>query len=362
MTKADEDHDVTIQFRAPTFREGESVNDPLPQSQSGLESRSHLGLKSQYRSDEDFQKIRDHRRSTGSVHLGSYASSIEIDRGPYHGSIRNLQSRNASQAQLEHLLANVDTVDSYGLQESRDGFFDATFQIPLRADHEEALRKAYQTLPETMRKPHSVSLYHFLPQQFTEAKAFLKDITTTRSGIKLLKSFLGVFVAYIVCLVPDSRDWLGRHNYIIVISAILNHPGRPLGSQIDGAVISSIGTAAGLAWGSLALYVSTSTPVAQSGYGGVLASFLVFFTAIIAWLRCTFIRLFQAVICAGVAICYTCLADTSQAVGWKKMFNYGIPWVLGQFLALFISIFIFPDAGSRSLAYVMSLSSILYTN
>ncbi|KAL9043580.1 MAG: hypothetical protein Q9214_003239, partial [Letrouitia sp. 1 TL-2023] len=350
MTKADEDHDVTIQFRAPTFREGELPNDPIPQSRTGPEPSSHLGPESQPRSDEDSQRIRDHRRSTGSVHLGSYASSIEIERGPRHGSTRNLQSRNVSQVQLEHLLVNVDAVDSYGLQESRDGFFDATFQSPLRADHEETLQKASHTLPETMRKPHSVSLYHFFPQQFAEAKAFLTDITTTRSGIKLFKSFLGVFVAYVICLVPKSRDWLGRYNYIIVISAILNHPGRPLGSQIDGAMISTLGTAAGLAWGSLALYVSTSTPIAQSGYGGVLASFLILFTTIIAWLRCTLIRLFQAVICAGVAICYTCLADTSQAVGWKKIFNYGIPWVLGQALGLLISILVFPDAGSRSLA------------
>ena len=47
-----------------------------------------------------------------------------------------------------------------------------------------------------------------------------------------------------------------------------------------------LGTVAGLGWGSLALYVSTSTSAAQSGYGGILAAFLIIFAAAIGWLRC----------------------------------------------------------------------------
>lgn len=257
--------------------------------------------------------------------------------------------------QLEHLPEAVDEyLDGYGLEESRDGFFDASFNKPLQRDHVDLMRKAAETLPDAFRKKnHPLSLRRFLPQQLREAKSFFQRVSTSRAGIRLLKTFLGFFITYIICLIPASRNWLGRYNYTMVISAIVNHPGRAVGSQFDGAILSILGTAAGLGWGSLALYVSTSTATAQSGYGGVLATFLVLFAALIGWLRCVFIRLYQAVLCAGIAIVYTCLADTSQSVGWKKVFDYGIPWVLGQAVCLIIAVVVFPDAGSRSLALAL---------
>ena len=259
---------------------------------------------------------------------------------------------NNNHLQLEHLLQAVDAdLDGYGLEESRDGFFDALFKRPLKCDHEDLMRKAAETLPDDFRKKnHPLSLRRFLPQQLRETKAFFLRISTSRAGVDLLKTFLGFFTTYLICLIPASRDRLGRYNYIMVVSAIINHPGRAIGSQCDGTILTILGTAAGLGWGSLALYVSTSTATAKSGYGGILATFLVFFAAFIGWLRCVFIRLYQAVLCAGIAIVYTCLADTSQSVGWKKVFDYGVPWVLGQAVCLIIAVSVFPDAGSRSLA------------
>ena len=257
-----------------------------------------------------------------------------------------------SHLQLEHLLQAVDVdLNGYGLEESRDGFFDASFSRPLKRDHDDLMREATETLPDVfVKETHPLSLRRLLPQQVREAKASFREVVSSRAGIRLLKTFLGFFISYIICLVPASRDWLGKYNYIMVVSAVFNHPGRPIGSQLDGAFLTIFGTIAGLGWGSLALYVSTSTATAQSGYGGILATFLVLFAAFIGWLRCVFIRLYQAVICAGIAIVYTTLADTSENVGWKKVFDYGIPWVLGQCVCLIIAVLVFPDAGSRSLA------------
>lgn len=255
-----------------------------------------------------------------------------------------------SHLQLEQLLQGVDfELSTYGIEELRDGFFDASFYRPLRRDRSEMMKQASETLPDSFGETHPLSLHGFLPKQWHEAADFIKQISTSRSGIKLLKSFLGFFIAYTICLIPVSRDWLGRYSYIMVISAIVNHPGRSLGSQIDGALMTILGTAAGLGWGSLALYVSTSTFIAKSGYGGVLAAFLVIFSAAIGWLRCLYIRFYQAVLCAGIAICYTCLANTSETVGWRKIFNYGIPWIMGQALCLVIAATISPASGSRAL-------------
>ena len=288
------------------------------------------------------------------VYLGSYAHSTprgSIDARSLHNPPSPSPRTSVSHLQLEHLLQAVDTnLNDYGVEELRDGFFDASFHRPLERHTSDDIRKASTSLPTSFKKIHPLSVSGFVPQQIKEAGEFFRTITTTRAGIKLLKSFLGFFICYIICLIPPSRDWLGRYNYIMAVSAIVNHPGRKLGSQIDGAVLTVLGTAAGLAWGSLALEVSTSTANARNGYGGVLAAFFVIFTALIGWLRCVFIRFYQAVLTAGFAICYVCLANTSQTVGWSTVFEYGIPWVLGQVICLIVASIVFPDAGSRPLA------------
>ncbi|MCJ1264972.1 hypothetical protein MMC22_004847 [Lobaria immixta] len=300
------------------------------------------------------------------IYLGSYAKRARrFDRSPRvsqdAGASRSLgeQSPTASisHSQLEHLLQNVDVeIDTYGVEELRDGFFDATFYRPLPQNALETMKKPSQTLPDTFHGSRRRSFRQFLRQQLRNVVEFIKQATTSRADIRLLKSFLGYYIAYLICLTTASRVWLGRYNYIMVISALVNHPGRPVGSQIDGAFMTIFGTIMGLGWGAFALYVSTSTATAKSGYGGVLASFLVCFTVVIAWFRCVFMRFYQAVLCAGIAICYTCLADTSQSVGWRKVFDYGIPFVLGQALCLVIAILIFPDTGSRSISFAFHSS------
>lgn len=286
----------------------------------------------------------EQRLSSALVHYGSYLKILE----QRDSSRRN--SRNQSRENLDHLLPKDDVdLNTYGIQELRDGFFDAMFHQPLPRDRQEMMRKALETLPLALQTHHPLSLKYFVPSQTSGLRDFVRDITIKKSSITLFKSILGFLIAYIVCLIPASRHWLGPYSYILPISALLNHPGRPIGSQIDGTILTIVGTAAGLGWGSLALYVSTSTSTAQRGYGSVLATFLVSFTVMVAWLRCTLIRLYQAVISAGIAVCYICLADTSEIVGWKKVFNYGIPWVLGQIICLAVSVAIVPDSGARSL-------------
>lgn len=343
----------SILFTSPTFQGGDE--DSIPSN-----SRDYSKLRQRPSDRRRLRNATPRQSPTSSkVYLGSYAKDFErhrtsirgsLDVEGLHGSVAVSPRASTSHLQLEHLLLAVDVeLDSYGVQELRDGFFDASFYRPLHHDHSEMMRRASETLPDSFQRNHPLSLRDFFPQQWHEMVEYVTQITTSRAGIRLLKSFLGFFISYIICLVPASRDWLGRYNYIMVLSAIFNHPGRPLGSQIDGALLTILGTAAGLGWGSLALYVSTSTDAARSGYGGVLATFLVIFTVIIAWLRCVFIRFYQAVLSAGIAICYTCLADTSKAVGWTKILEYGVPWALGQGLCLLISILIFPDTGSHSL-------------
>ena len=356
----DDNNNPEIRLKTPTFQPSNSDVEATaalyatkPADQPKL-SRRRSSLRQRKAKHLRIAKPSSRRpASSNNVYLGSYApSSRKTSANASQISMRPSPRASASHLQLEHLLQAVDTdLETYGVEELRDGFFDASFCRPFKRHHDDLMRNAASTLPDSFKhKTHPLSLRLFLPQQLRGIRSFFHQVCTTRAGLRLLKSFLGFFVTYIICLIPASRDWLGRYNYIMVVSAIVNHPGRAIGSQLDGAVLTIIGTIAGLAWGALALYVSTSTLTAQSGYGGVLATFLVIFTVAIGWLRCVFIRFYQGVIASGFAICYTCLVDASVEVAWRKIFDYGVPWILGQAVCFVISILVFPDAGSRFLA------------
>lgn len=297
--------------------------------------------------------------TASSIYMGSYSHSprrsISRSGAMSSGASTPISARySISQNQLDFLLQDLYVdLETYGVEEYRDGFFDAAFIKPAKLDRENLLREAEDTLPPEFRKAHPLSLRDFLPEQVNEAKKAFLRITTTRAGIKLTKSFLAFFIAYILCLVPTIHNWLGRYSYVMVLSTILNHPGRTIGSQVDGAIFTIAGTAFGLGWGTLALWVSTSTSVAQSGYGGILASFQLVAMSGIAALRSYYIRLYQFVLCAGIALIFTLLVDTSQKVLWSKLKTYGISWCFGQAICLLVCCTIFPDGGARPLAVAL---------
>lgn len=299
--------------------------------------------------------------ASSSIYMGSYKHSPRHSRTSLSGAARSREGSVApsprasmSQIHIDHLLQNLNfDLETYGVEEFRDGFFDGLFLKPPMSDQEDLMKMAEYTLPAAFRKRHPLSLSHFFPKQWHEIKGAVRRITATRAGIQLSRSFLAFFIAYIFCLVPVIGDWVGDLRYIMVISAIINHPGRTVGAQIDGATLTILGTATGLGWGAFALYLSDSSSVAASGYGGILAVFLVIFMGTIAALRSFFIRLYQFVLCAGISVIYTCLADTSRTVAWKKLLDYGIPWLLGQAICLTVCCTIFPDAGARPLAVTL---------
>lgn len=293
-----------------------------------------------------------------SVYRGSYSHSPRRSRASLSGSIKSAGNStpaspraSISQSHLDHLLQDLNLdLETYGVEELRDGFFDGSFFKPPKTNHEDLMREAEHTLPAAFQKRHPLSPKHFLPKQWDGIKGVLRSVTTTRAGIQLTKSFLAFFIAYILCLIPAVTGWLGRYSYIMVLSTLINHSGRTVGGQIDGALLTICGSATGLGWGAFALWVSDSTAAAREGYGGILATFLVLFMGTIAVLRSYYVRVYQFVLCAGISMSYTCLANTSEQVNWKKLFDYGIPWVLGQAICLLLCCIIFPDAGARPLA------------
>jgi hypothetical protein len=296
--------------------------------------------------------------SGSGIYLGSYRHSPHHSRVSISGGSRTPQGvsprASMSHVHMENLLQNMNyDVDTYGLQEFRDGFFDAMFLKPKEDEDEDLMRVAEYTLPLALRKRHPLSVAGFLPKQWEGIKDVCYRIFLTRAGIKLLKSFLGFFVAYILCLITPTGNWLGQYRYILPLSAIINHSGRTIGAQLDGAFLTTLGTALGLGWGALALYVSDSSSTAIAGYGGILAAFLIIFIGTMAAIRSYFIRCYQLSLTAGIAIIFTCLAETSRTVTWSKFWDYGLPWVFGQAICLIVCCTVFPDAGARPLAVAL---------
>ena len=273
-----------------------------------------------------------------------------------------------SVAQIEGMISEekMDT-ETFGVNELRDGFFDAMYLQHSNLPAGDLGEDAKDGLPDEFKRVSYTSPGRYLSVQWQTFRSIIQELLTTRAGIRLTKAFLAFFIAYILCLAPSTRDWLGRYHYVMPLSVILNHPSRTIGSQLDGTVLTIVGMAAGLGWGVIALLLSTSTLAASAGYGGILALFLALFMVTIAWMRSFFIRFYQGVLCAGIAITFTCLAETnSRGVEWAKLKGYGVPWVLGQVIALVVNCLIFPDAGARPLAkmvhefFSVAQVSILY--
>lgn len=265
------------------------------------------------------------------------------------------QSSVASLSQLSQLLPDADArdADNYGVTELRDGFFDAVFLKRSEKGRQLEKETLESTLPAEFDELSPLEVGDFFPRQWREIKAVVHRVAKTRVGVQLLKSFLAIYLAYILCLIPGVRTWLGTYHYILVVSAVFNHPARSIGSQLDGVLLTTAGTAAGFGWGAIGLLLSTSTLAAQAGYGGILAMFLAILIATLSWIRAFFIRFYQAVLCAGITIIYTTVADTdSRTIKWEKLLRYLIPWLLGQALSLLVNVAIFPDTGS----YRVSLS------
>ncbi|KAH7151858.1 hypothetical protein B0J13DRAFT_438362 [Dactylonectria estremocensis] len=281
--------------------------------------------------------------------------------GAYNTTRPNIGSRRSSMvsvAQINEMISDDRiNMDTYGVSEMRDGFFDALFLKPLPVAPGEVIERSKAALPREFDKSHPLSPKAFLPRQWHELQSVARRITTTRAGIKLLKSFTAFFVAYVLCLIPAVRDWLGRYDYVMVISVIINHPARTLGSQVDGAVFTIIGTACGLAWGVVGLLLSTSTLAASTGYGAILTLFLALFMASVGYIRSFFIRFYQAVLAAGIAVTFATLAEVNaREVEWPKLRSYAIPWLLGQAIALVTNIVLFPNAGNRPLTAALDKS------
>ena len=257
-----------------------------------------------------------------------------------------------STVNLQHLLEKLelDQYDTYGVEDHRDGFFDASFFRPSQtAPNSEAT-----TIPQSyIQHPYFPRVIHSLA---SDLKDFLQTAFWTHQGVNVAKSLLAYLICYYLCLIPTVQKWLGSYSYFATISVLLNHSGRTFGAQLDGLVLCILGASVGMGWGCMALELSDRIGSLKGRREGLLEVFLIIFAAVIGLLRSTLVRLYQALMSAGLAVFFMCLVDSGQE-NWdkKKVREFAVPFLVGQAVCLAVNIIVCPGAGGREVAYVHSV-------
>ncbi|KAF3905452.1 hypothetical protein ABW20_dc0103997 [Dactylellina cionopaga] len=243
---------------------------------------------------------------------------------------------------MSRLQLEADDLEDYGVEELRDGFFDASFyKMP---------RKELASGKQQKKTKSPFSLRHFLQLQKEGIQRFWFSIKNTRRRYALMRAVSGYMIAYMLCLVPVIRDWLGRYHFIMIIATIVNHSGRSVGSQIEGTIACTLGGGLGLGAGVLALWISTVSQPARNNYGAFLAVCLLLTLPLLAWSRARFARVFQLCVCAGFALFFMVCERVGSVPSYRKAWEFGIPWVLGMSITQIVSMVIFPNPGNVQIA------------
>ncbi|EPS40737.1 hypothetical protein H072_5369 [Dactylellina haptotyla CBS 200.50] len=243
---------------------------------------------------------------------------------------------------MNRLQIEADDLEDYGVEELRDGFFDASFyKMP---------RKELATAKQKKKVKSPFSLRHFIQLQKEGVKRFWWSIKNTKRRYALMRAVTAYMIAYIICLVPVIRDWLGRYSFIMVIATIVNHAGRSVGSQIEGTIACTAGAGLGIGAGLLALWISTVSGPARNNYGAFLAVCMLVTLPILAWSRARFARVFQLCVCAGFALFFMVCERVGPTMSYRKAWEFGIPWILGMSVAQLVNMVVFPNPGNVQIA------------
>lgn len=297
---------------------------------------------------------------TSSPHLGhSRNNSVQPQPpgSPFHYAT-------FSQNHLETLLGQNDEParETFGVEELRNGFFDAVF-VPRTLIERlayNAVKAAVDDITESVADETS-------DDAVDPKKLVNRAVSPMRKIVHLFlrtqalgcppfaKAFIAYMICYILCLVEVVKNWLGKYCYFMCLPPILHHAGHSSGNQLEITAQAIIGGALGLGWGALAVYVSTSTSVANNGYGGILAAFTIVIVAFTAWFRASFIRLYHGMIAFSYIFISTTIFETGESPhNWRLQWDIGISYLMGVLLVLLVNVVVMPDFGHTSILNAFS--------
>lgn len=295
-----------------------------------ISGKNSISFKSNPGSSNGFWSPKCHSRG------GSMGMSLASPGSPH--MIANMN-------QIEKIFSSKDVVrDTFGLEELRDGFFDAVFAPPNLIS-----KLAYQSIKRAAagdedEPEEKVSWFGKLKLR---ASGIFHTLSTDSPGCPpFLKAFIGYAIAYVLCLVWVTGNWLGEYRYFMYMATINHHAGRSSGSQIEITGLTIAGGSLGLACATLALYVSTCTGVAERGYGGILSVFILFILGIQSWYRANFTRLSHGMVSFSIVYICTILFDTApDSRRWSILWDTPVPYLFGVLISLLVNLLVMPDFG-----------------
>lgn len=227
----------------------------------------------------------------------------------------------------------------FGLEELREGFFDAIY-APISVIE----KLAYESVSQECEiAAKTESPFFFSLKIFNSIKGVVHLLMGAENSLKLFKAFTAFFIAYVLCLVSVTGEWLGEYRYFLALATILHQAGHSSGSQIEILAQATVGTAMGIGIGALSVYVSTSTPAARQGYGGLLALFLSLVTFLSSWVRASFIRIYHGMLSFQMSLIMMTVAGVSDQPRWHRARELAVPYILGIALSCVVNLLIVPD-------------------
>ncbi|CAI4057028.1 Bre4p SKDI_04G0170 [Saccharomyces kudriavzevii IFO 1802] len=304
--------------------------------------------------DPDIVKGSYSQTSLRSLHELNYRHPGGINGLGFAGSPQQSVA-SLSQMRLENLTKDKhwEEVEDFGLEELRDGFFDAAFTKP------DSKSRSYNSNVDdddgAARKKSQSSFSKFYLYVwaviYKPIVHFPRDLRDNWASI--FKFFVAYFIAMVICVIRPSGKWVGHEfRYFLPIAVLIHHPVRNIGVQLEMTVSSVIGAGFGLGWSALAWYVSTATKPTANYQGGILFQSLTMALLLAIWVRSVYRRLFYLTLSFSMSIIFTHtvrLASSKLDLKWQVFWDFGISYLFGILLSLLVCICVSPHSGNAEL-------------
>ncbi|CCE66321.1 hypothetical protein TPHA_0P01630 [Tetrapisispora phaffii CBS 4417] len=281
-------------------------------------------------------------------HINQELRSRHLNKSCSFMRLENLsQSKNWGE---EHL-------DDFALEELRDEFFDSIYSKPEMINNDQYKKDdgISYTTKKVDSKESRISL--FLKKSISSPTQYFNDFMTYKKSI--FKYFSAYFIAMVICVIRPSGEWIGhKYRYFMLLAALIHHPVRNIGVQLEITLCSILGGALGMGWSSLAWYISTlSKPVADY-QGAILFASLFLALTFSVWIAAIFQRFLYFCKTFSIAIIFFHTAELSfskEKLHWKLYWDFGFSFLFGLLLSLVICTFVFPTSGNQEVIHTYSL-------
>ncbi|KAI9902714.1 hypothetical protein N3K66_002066 [Trichothecium roseum] len=196
------------------------------------------------------------------------------------------------------------------------------------------------------------------------ARLIWGDWQSNAAWQRIVKNILAFGVAMTLAVVPPVVDAYGPNTYLIPMATVFAYPGQRMGVMLESVVMILVGSAIGMAWSLLGLYLSSLYIDTSEGIASMFrALFLLVLVFAHGYIRSSTPRLF-------VVVWFLLVASTGALIG--KATEVTVPLVTGFFyplltgvaVLLVVNVVIFPEfttsyLGSTTIGTVTEAMDIL---